>query len=80
MNRQIAIGQNLKLLSESIRLSAEVTHKLLTKNNWKPDNKEALAVMVEALEISMEALQKLIQEQAVMLELQRVMLEVKDEG
>lgn len=79
MSKELEIGQNLKLLSESIKLSAEVTNRLLTKHNWKPNNKEVLVVMVNSLEISMNCLQKLINEQMTIIELERIMKGVKDE-
>ena len=80
MSKELAISQNLKLLSESIRLSGSIAEKLIVKYKWKPTNKDMLVTLVEGLSVSMEALQRLIEEQMTMLELQRVMLEVKDEG
>lgn len=70
--RELMVGQQLKVVSEALKLSTEVTTNLIVDKGWIASDLEALDTLVASLTSAMESLTKLVYDQVTLIETARI--------
>ena len=76
--RELANKQQIKLVSQGLSLSAELSIKLLESGNWKPTDRVLLLNYLSALHNSIDYLTELVKEQLVLSEAETILKGVID--
>jgi len=70
--RELMVGQQLKVVSEALKLSTEVTTSLIVDKGWRASDLEALDTLVASLTSAMQSLTKLVHDQVTLIETARI--------